>query len=127
MPHFIIECSDNILEQNNAREIMRVIYDQAEASGLFAKNDIKVRLTSYKDYLLADGKSSFLHVFGHIMEGRTESQKALLSKNIIQKLNGLLPELSILSMNISEFHLSTYCNKFIINPANTDGNRHFGL
>ena len=127
MPHFIIECSENVTHQLAPGFIMQAVYEVAEASGLFAKNDIKVRIRPYSTYKLAEGKENFLHVFGYIMEGRSQEQKAALSGSVIQKLNELLPELSILSMNIQEFNQATYCNKAMIDPRNMANDRHFGL
>lgn len=127
MPHFIIDCSQDILLQKTPNEIMDAVYETADATGLFAPNDIKVRLQPYPYYRLGNGKKNFLHVFGYIMEGRTTEQKADLSKRISIKLTELLPEISFLSVNISEFEIATYSNKALINPQNTDHNRHFGL
>ncbi|WP_312298617.1 5-carboxymethyl-2-hydroxymuconate Delta-isomerase [Chryseobacterium sp.] len=127
MPHFIIECSKDILRQRTPDEIMNAVYESAESTGLFAVNDIKVRLQPYSYYRLGDQKTNFLHVFGHIMEGRSTEQKAHLSKQICTQLTALLPETSFLSVNISEFEAATYSNKALINPENKDQNRHFGL
>ncbi|HET7119225.1 MAG TPA: 5-carboxymethyl-2-hydroxymuconate Delta-isomerase [Hanamia sp.] len=125
MPHFIIDCSENLLLQKKPDEIMQAVYDTAEATGLFAKDDIKVRINPYKYYLLGKTKNDFLHIFGNIMEGRTVEQKENLSRNIIEKLHLMFPEISILSINIREFEKATYCNKSLINPLNTSGDRHF--
>ena len=125
MPHFIIECSENILAQRTPDEMMQAVYAVAEASHLFAKNDIKVRLNPYAYYKLGENKKDFIHVFAHIMEGRSTEQKAALSRTVIERLNELFPNLSILSMNVHEFELATYCNKSLIHPQNTTGNRHF--
>ena len=125
MPHFVIECSENLLAQKSPAEIMQAVYDTAEATGLFAENDIKVRIRPYDLYLLGRDKTDFMHVFAYIMEGRSTEQKAGLSRKIIEKLNGLFPQLSVLSMNVSDFEKATYSNKALIHPQNTDGNRHF--
>ena len=125
MPHFIIDCSENLLLQKNPDEIMQAVYDTAEATGLFAKDDIKVRINPYKYYKLGETKKDFLHIFGNIMEGRTVGQKENLSKKIIERLNQMFPEISILSINIREFEKVTYCNKSLINPLNITGDRHF--
>lgn len=127
MPHFIVECSQDILLQKTPDEILDAVYETADATGLFAPNDIKVRLQPYQYFRLGNGKKNFLHVFGYIMEGRTTEQKADLSKRISIKLTELLPEISFLSVNICEFEMATYSNKALINPQNTDHNRHFGL
>ncbi|MFP7655131.1 5-carboxymethyl-2-hydroxymuconate Delta-isomerase [Chryseobacterium proteolyticum] len=125
MPHFIIDCSENILDQKSPGEIMNAVYETAENSGLFAKGDIKVRLTPFKYYKMDDGKESFIHIFGNIMGGRTIEQKASLSRQIIERLNLMFPDIPILSINIQEFEAATYCNKSLINPENMNKDRHF--
>jgi 5-carboxymethyl-2-hydroxymuconate isomerase len=127
MPHFIIDCSEDILLIRTPEEIMQAVYETAEATGLFAQNDIKVRLRPYQYYRLGETKKNFIHIFGNIMEGRTVEQKASLSRKIIERLNTLFPDISILSMNIREFEKDTYCNKSLIDQRNKDGDRHFGV
>lgn len=127
MPHFIIECSQDILRQRTPDELMDAVYETADATGLFAPNDIKVRLQPYQYYRLGTDKKDFLHVFGYIMQGRTTDQKAGLSKQISTRLSELLPDISFLSVNIRDFEAATYSNKALINPENTDNDRHFGL
>jgi 5-carboxymethyl-2-hydroxymuconate isomerase len=125
MPHFVIECSDDIINQKTPEEIMQAVYDAAEATDLFAKNDIKVRISPYKYYKLGETKKDFIHIFGNIMEGRSTEQKANLSRKIIEQLNQMFPDISILSINIREFEKETYCNKSLINPLNKTNDRHF--
>lgn len=125
MPHFIIDCSEDILAQKTPDEIMAAVYETANVSGLFAANDVKVRLRSYQYYKLGEGKRNFVHIFGYIMQGRTTEQKAQLSKQIITKLATLLPDISFLSINMDDFEAATYCNKSLIHPGNISGDRHF--
>ncbi|MGN6340281.1 MAG: 5-carboxymethyl-2-hydroxymuconate Delta-isomerase [Ginsengibacter sp.] len=127
MPHFVIECSENIISQKAPAEIMEAVYEAAEATGLFAENDIKVRINPYKYYKLGKGKNGFLHIFGNIMEGRSIEQRENLSRKIIERLHQMLPEISILSINISEFEKATYCNKSLINSLNAKDDRHFQI
>jgi len=127
MPHFIIECSQDILQMIAPDELMDAVYDTADATGIFAPNDIKVRIQSFLHYKLGSNKTNFLHVFGYIMEGRTTEQKANLSKTITARLKKLLPSTSFLSVSISEFEAATYCNSSLINPRNTNHDRHFEL
>jgi 5-carboxymethyl-2-hydroxymuconate isomerase len=114
MPHFILDCSENILKMHNPELLMQTVYDVAETSGLFSAGDIKVRITPYNLYMLGNDKSSFLHIFAYIMEGRTIAQKSSLSKSVITALNKLLPDVPIVSMNITDFEKSTYCNKSMV-------------
>lgn len=127
MPHFIIECSQDILQQRTPDEIMDAVYSVAESTGLFAVNDIKIRLQPYQYYRLGEHKKNFLHVFGYIMQGRSTEQKANLSKQISIRLTELLSDISFLSVNIREFEAATYSNKALINPENKNHDRHFGL
>ncbi|MEO7841876.1 MAG: 5-carboxymethyl-2-hydroxymuconate Delta-isomerase [Anaerolineales bacterium] len=127
MPHFIIDCSENVIQQRSPDEIMQAVYDVAEATGLFAANDIKVRLRPYQYFKLGENKKDFIHIFGYIMEGRSTEQKADLSKKIIERLNKMFPHISILSMNIREFEKATYSNKALIHPLNTTNDRHFDI
>src|SRR5215207_4480314 len=100
MPHIIIDCSENIIQQKSPEEIMQAVYDVADATGLFAPNDIKVRLRPYHYFKLGTGKKDFIHIFGNIMEGRSSEQKAELSKKIVERLNEMFSDISILSINI---------------------------
>lgn len=45
------------------------------------------------------------------MQGRTTEQKKALSKKITESLHELLPDLSVLSINVSDFEAATYYNK----------------
>jgi len=127
MPHFIIDCSENIIRQKSPDQIMQAVYDAAEATRLFAVNDIKVRLRPYQYFKLGTGKKDFIHIFGSIMEGRSTEQKANLARKMIERLNELFPDVSILSINIREFEKATYSNKALIHPLNTTGDRHFDI
>jgi 5-carboxymethyl-2-hydroxymuconate isomerase len=127
MPHFIIDCSENIIQQKSPDEIMQAVYEVAEATGLFAANDIKVRLRPYQYFKLGEGKKDFIHIFGNIMEGRNTEQKANLSRKIMERLNEMFPDISILSMNIRDFEKATYSNKALIHPLNMTNDRHFDI
>ena len=104
---------------------MPAVYDAAEATGLFAEGDIKVRLRPYQYFKLGKDKKDFIHIFGNIMEGRSTEQKADLSRKIIERLNEMFPDISILSINIREFEKATYSNKALIHPLNTKNDRNF--
>ncbi|MEP3389303.1 MAG: 5-carboxymethyl-2-hydroxymuconate Delta-isomerase [Reichenbachiella sp.] len=114
MPHFIIQCSENITRIHSKQEIMQTVYQQAIASELFVKTDIKVRVQSFDEFIAGEGSDDFIHVFGNIMEGRTAEQKANLSRRIVAALNGLFPQVPIVSMNIRDFEKDSYCNKEMV-------------
>lgn len=114
MPHFVIDCSENILELKDPKEIMQEVYDVASSTGLFDKGDIKVRINQFKHYNIANSADKFIHVYGNILEGRNTSQKANLSKQIISKLKIMFPEVPFISMSISDIEKATYRNKSMV-------------
>jgi len=114
MPHFVVDCSENILQIHSPEEILRQIHATAEATGLFKKGDIKVRIRAFEYYTIGDAKADFVHVFGNIMEGRTTEQKANLSRQIVTKLKDMFPEVPVISINIREFEKATYSNRNLV-------------
>ncbi len=114
MPHFILDCSENIIQLKSPEEIIERVYNAAESTELFDKGDIKVRINPFKYYTIGNTKDDFIHVFGNIMEGRTDAQKANLSKKIVSTLKSMFPDVPILSINIRDFEKSSYCNKSMV-------------
>ncbi len=114
MPHFVIDCSENIIKLKTPNEIMQKVYDTAESTALFDKGDIKVRINPFKYYNIGNPNDDFIHIFANIMEGRSVSQKSKLSKKIIRELKIMFPQVPIISMNIRDFEKATYCNKAMV-------------
>ena len=114
MPHFVIDCSANIIKIKASEEIITAVYTIAEDSGLFAIGDIKVRIKPYEYFTVGGKANDFIHVFGHIMQGRNTEQKANLSSKIIIKLKSMFPDVPVISMNVIDFEKATYCNKTMV-------------
>lgn len=114
MPHFVLDCSSNIIQQKSPEEIMQKVYDTAESTGLFAPGDIKVRINPFDFYNIGNTKDDFIHIFANIMEGRTVDQKSNLSRKIITELKLMFPNVPIISINIRDFEKATYCNKSMV-------------
>tara|TARA_R110002167_G_scaffold858_1_gene3730 strand:+ start:582 stop:935 length:354 start_codon:yes stop_codon:yes gene_type:complete len=114
MPHFVIDCSENILNKKTPNEIIQRVYDSAEASGLFEDGDIKVRINPFKYYTIGNTRNDFMHIFANIMEGRSILEKSDLSRRIVSELKSMLPEVPIISINIRDFEKASYCNKSMV-------------
>jgi len=114
MPHFVIDCSENIIKIKTPGEIIQAVHHVAEATGLFAVGDIKVRINPYSLFTVGGTGNDFIHVFGHIMQGRNTEQKAGLSKQMITKLKSMFPDVPVISMNVVDFEKATYCNKSMV-------------
>ena len=114
MPHFVIDCSEQIIKLKSPDSIMQKVYDTAKLTGLFIPEDIKVRINPFQNYNIGNTKDNFIHVFANIMEGRNTEQKAHLSKRIITELKTMFPNVPIISINIRDFEKATYCNKEMV-------------
>ncbi len=114
MPHFIIDCSENVIRKESADVIMKEVFDAALSTNLFVASEIKVRINPFTYYNNGNTLDDFIHVFGYIMEGRNDEQKGNLSKVIVTKINALLPDVPVISINIQEFEKSNYVNKTMI-------------
>ena len=114
MPHFVIDCSENIIKLESPEKIIKKVYDTAESTDLFEKGDIKVRIHPFKYYNIGNTKNDFIHIFANIMEGRTSAQKKNLSERIITELKSMFPDIPIISINIRDFEKATYCNKSMV-------------
>jgi len=111
MPHFVIDCSENIIKLKSPKEIIQKVYDTAESTNLFDKRDIKVRINPFEYYTVGNTNDDFIHIFANIMEGRSTLQKKNLSEKIVTELKLMFPEVPIISINIRDFEKATYCNK----------------
>jgi len=114
MPHFLIDCSESIFKLHSEERIIEQVHLAAKSTGLFNVNDIKVRVSSFKKYTTGNSVEDFIHVFAHIMEGRSHAQKADLSKKIVQGLISLLPSVPNIGSNVIEFEIANYCNRNMI-------------
>lgn len=99
MPHFVIDCSEGLLEKHDAKAIATHVFKAAQSTGLFGDN-IQVRLNPFKDSLFNGEPADTMHVFASILEGRTKEQKLDLSKSVIKALADLFPEVEVIGMDV---------------------------
>jgi len=112
MPHFVLDCSKQILDLQEPNKILLAVHKAAVETSLFDEADIKVRLNPFeKDYLVGGKQDNFIHVFANIMEGRTTEQKANLSKQIVSVLKDMFPVIPFIAINVNDFEKATYYNK----------------
>lgn len=114
MPHFVIDCSENVLKLESPETIMQKVLHTAESTNLFKKGDIKVRINPFQYYTVSDTKDDFIHILANMMEGRTTEQKSNLSRKIISELKNMFPDVPVISINIRDFEEATYCNKSMV-------------
>lgn len=114
MPHFIMDCSESVLKSHEEEFIIEQIHLVVNSTGLFDEGDIKVRMNPFKKYSVGNKREDFIHIFAHIMQGRTTEKKANLSQQVVSKLVALFPDIPNIAINISDFEKATYCNRAML-------------
>lgn len=114
MPHFVMDCSESVFKSHDEEYLIEQIHLVANSTGLFDEGDIKVRVNPFKVYSVGNKREDFIHVFAHIMQGRTTEQKANLSQLVVSKLITLFPDIPNIAINISDFEKATYCNRAML-------------
>ena len=114
MPHFVVDCSQSILESHSEEQIIECVHRAANSTALFDEGDIKVRVNPFAIYAVGNERKDFIHVFAHIMEGRSIEQRASLSKQVVSELVSMFPHIPNIAMNVAEFEKATYCNRAML-------------
>jgi 5-carboxymethyl-2-hydroxymuconate isomerase len=114
MPHFIVDCSEEILVSHSVETILKYLHQVANNTKLFDESDIKVRINPFKTFLVGNKKQPFIHVFAHIMEGRTDEEKTNLSTLMVKRLSMMFPVVEYISMNIVDFNKTGYVNLVLL-------------
>jgi 5-carboxymethyl-2-hydroxymuconate isomerase len=108
MPHLVIEYSADVADQVAIEDIVDAAHDGAMASELFAEYDIKTRATGYCHHRTGQTRDSFVHVALHLLDGRSEEQKAMLSEAVLGRLEPLLPKVASVGVEIVDMHRASY-------------------
>ena len=111
MPHFVVDCSQGILQIHGEESIITRLRRVVSSSGLFEESDIKIRIRPFRVYAAGGGREDFIHTFAWIMQGRSVEQRAALSKAIVSELAEMFPLLPRIAANIAEFEQATYFNR----------------
>lgn len=116
MPHFIVDCSQELLQLHSEEAIITRLHRVVNASALFEESDIKIRVQPFDIYAVGGERQDFIHTFAWIMQGRSVDQRAALSKAIVTELAEMFPLLPRIAVNVAEFERATYFNRAMM-PA----------
>ena len=114
MPHFVVDCSQSVLQSQTEEEIIDHVHRAANSTSLFDEGDIKVRVNPFLVYAVGNKREDFVHVFASIMQGRSIEQRADLSRRIVSELVSMFPDVTNIAMNVAEFEKATYCNRAML-------------
>lgn len=120
MPYFILECSEELLVHHSIETILKYLHQVANHTELFEESDIQVRISPFKTYIVGNKKQPFIHVFAHIMAGKTDDEKANLSKMMIKRLAMMFPGVEHITMNVTEIAQEGYCELSMVQAPKED-------
>lgn len=108
MPHFIIEQGNALITSDARQEAMQLIGQVGAECGFINAKDIKIRLQDYNDFLLLDGRKSFIHLTVRMLAGRTAEQKEGLTIALRDALCRQFPHVESLSIEIDDMDPISY-------------------
>lgn len=111
MPHFVVDCSKSLAAIQDGQSIAKQVHTAANSTELFSETNIQVRINFYDDYSVGNVKEDFIHVFAHILEGRTAEQKLELSKAVVKQLAEMLPQVPTIGIDIKDLEKGTGFSK----------------
>ena len=91
MPHCIIDYSRDIAGQIEIETLLDAVHLGAMDSALFPEYDLKTRALGYQHHRTGQTRDSFVHVSLHLLSGRSDQQKSMLSECVLARIESLLP------------------------------------
>ncbi|MEM7562386.1 MAG: 5-carboxymethyl-2-hydroxymuconate isomerase, partial [Pseudomonadota bacterium] len=80
----------------------------ALASDLFPEYDIKTRALAYQHHRTGQTTDSFVHIAVHLLDGRSDTQKSMLSEKVLASVEPLLPTVISVGVEILDIHRASY-------------------
>ena len=108
MPHVIIEHSAEVADQIDIDELIAVAHAAVLSSDLFPEYDIKTRAIAYAHHRTGQTRDSFVHVTVHLLDGRSDAQKAMLSEAVLARIEPRLPQVVSVGVEIVDMHRASY-------------------
>ena len=115
MPHFILEYSDNILEEVNHKQLFQNLHRLLVENGPFNLSDIKSRAVAHRDFYVSDGNdaNAFVHLTLSIFKGRElDIQQQIGNKLLAYLENEFARSYAVLkcsiTVEIKEINTDTY-------------------
>jgi 5-carboxymethyl-2-hydroxymuconate isomerase len=98
MPHFIVDCSQGVLDNISPDNLMRAIGDTATASGLFRSYDsVKVRIQPFSHYSEGGTGTDFIHVIAYL-SSLSLNDSGNLSDKVIAAVKEQAPGVPVVTM-----------------------------
>ncbi|MDK3016761.1 tautomerase family protein [Pseudodonghicola flavimaris] len=100
MPHFILEQGNALTTPEARTDAMRIAGEVGGACDFIEASDIKLRICDTADFLMLDGRQSYLHLTAKLLSGRTPEQKEQLAIGLRAALAERFPEIDSISIDV---------------------------
>ncbi len=108
MPHCLIDYSQDITDQVEMDALLEAVHHGAMDSDLFPEYDIKIRALGFQHHRTGQTRDPFVHVAVHLLSGRSDEQKSMLSECLLARVEPLLPHVISVSVEICDIHRESY-------------------
>jgi len=108
MPHLIIEYSADCIDEQQVATIVDVVFNTANASGLFETTNIKSRAIPVAAYRLGIEGKGFVCVRCRIHAGRSTEQKKQLSGDVVAALRELELGVAAITAEVIDMDPASY-------------------
>ena len=116
MPHCIIDYSQDVAAQLDIDTLIEAVHLGAMDSALFPEYDIKTRAIEFAQHRTGQTRDSFVHVAVHLLDGRSDEQKAGLSEAVLARIEPLLPAVVSVGVEICDMHRASYRKRVLQIP-----------
>jgi 5-carboxymethyl-2-hydroxymuconate isomerase len=97
MPHFVVDCSQAVLDSVSPDSLIRAIDGVASSSGLFRSYDsVKVRVHPFEHYSEAGAATDFIHVMAYV-GGLNQNDSGNLADSLIAAVKEQAPSVPIVT------------------------------
>ena len=114
MPHCVIEYDQDIADQIEIDAVLAAVHQGAMDSDLFPEYDIKIRALGFQHHRTGQTRDSFVHVAVHLLSGRSDEQRSMLSECVLARVEPLLPQVISVSVEICDIHRESYRKRVLI-------------
>ena len=108
MPHCVIEYSEDVADQVDINDLIAATHDGTMDSELFLEYDIKTRACPYQYHRTGQTRDSFVHVTVHLLDGRSDEKKSMLSEKVLRRIEAILPGVVSVGVEICDIHRHSY-------------------
>jgi 5-carboxymethyl-2-hydroxymuconate isomerase len=108
MPHVVIEQGNALLTPQDRHDAMRILGGVAGTYGFIAAADLKIRIVDSVDFLMLDGRRSFVHVTVHMLAGRSLEQKEKMTIRMRTAMVGRFSDVDSISIAFVDLEPQSY-------------------